>query len=1348
MRTKQHANGTTPVVRSVKKSAFHDVAFDTRIDVSCEREYTEQFAPRRDPIVFVFHDEFARIAQQLVNKKCHSTNAMHKMKMDPKTYTITDGMRFDTTAPVAQLPLSRQVRASASLDVEKREHRGELVPMNDHERRLVDVRPSNPHSYHYATQLGAKRPPWEPNQTPTMADARPSNPHAYFDATRLGKGQRFDSKHTPRVGEVLHVNPPSYYEFSSSGMHAVSFAPSDANVRSTNLAVQIDVGPRHMPHATAPHDGSKVRRLILKPVAPTVVTRKIVRTSCDTIVPRPARALKTSPPVEAPTYTVHKIRVCTQPESVVARTYVKLTPQSTVASHDFTHKNWHADVGNATGGAMTHAVPQLSTAVASSHDPRRMHTSNWNSDAGRVVRQTIKPPTHVTTYADLEASSAYTSERVEHHPTTMHVDSVHYSLSTTQSHTSASGRAEEMTLVSRGDAPYKTGGAMTVQSTTPHLPEMGLVVANTTPSRAGANARHVAHYTHVSYDQDIVPPRMHVEREGRSTRPQSRPSASFASAQSIPAEHATVYLDGHRPRTADVHHGHVVEFQPLTSVEDGRIHMSVPNADRPNTTPSSHPTVQARKSEVARHNSHSQRPLHADTMATVNPSAMNTETVHSRARPILPATPRYDAGIMEGRVDVSTAPIVGWWSGDVRPHAEVSEDYDDRVRLHMQTSMGGGYKQPNFQNAKVPLEPEKVHVQVDAMSIAPSLRMHEQSAPTSVDAPSRMHVQVDAMSIEPSLRMHEQSAPTSVDAPSRVHVQVDAMSIEPSLRMHEQSAPTSVDAPSRVHVQVDAMSIVPSLRMHEQSAPTSVDAPSRVHVQVDAMSIVPSLRMHEQSAPTSVDAPSRVHVQVDAMSIEPSLHATHAMGSTRMHEQSASTSVDAPSLVHVPVRRTLDHRREWNSVVPNATTTVFSTRNDAVHQNPTSNGHDARRDAPLVASHVRPVPSTFQIPGIERTQGTQANRHEPPRVSHGSTISNVNRANADGNYEYIRLGSKCHQPTSSVNTNAMPTVEYSVQDSVDSHSEHLKPLSGDGPVQISTQHRASAHVRSSHHQETTPTVPARHVPVSTLLAGNHMANGDSHTLTCTAESSTANRVDPVAIWPNTALEPARVAWTAGQSTAHPEPSPVSVVVGMRHVVGDATHRPTASHAGTNGVMYERVVLSRPSTVATSTAARNPCHGSNAQTVRVSDIGRVSARPAVHPHQKRVAVDDVETRHARTTTHSKVDVAPIKATFKTEGGIANPSFESSVRPVHSIRLNAEALVGQSSQGAVAVVTARDHTSKSVSHSLSVHEREFAPPKRDVLRKMPVLTPKRESIQFKSKGVVHKVAGGGEAETSGK
>jgi hypothetical protein len=1169
MRTKQHANGTTPVVRSVKKSAFHDVAFDTRIDVSCEREYTEQFAPRRDPIVFVFHDEFARIAQQLVNKKCHSTNAMHKMKMDPKTYTITDGMRFDTTAPVAQLPLSRQVRASASLDVEKREHRGELVPTNDHERRLVDV--------------------------------RPSNPHAYFDATRLGKGQRFDSKHTPRVGEVLHVNPPSYYEFSSRGMHAVSFAPSDANVRSTNLAVQIDVGPQHMPHATAPHDGSKVRRLILKPVAPTVVSRKIVRTSCDTIVPRPARALKTSPPVEAPTYTVHKIRACTQPESVVARTYVKLTPQSKVASHDFTHKNWHADVGNATGGAMTHVVPQLSTAVASSHDPRHMHTSNWNSDAGRVVRQTIKPPTHVTTYADLEASSAYTSERVEHHPTTMHVDSVHYSLSTTQSHTSASGRAEEMTLASRGDAPYKTGGATTVQSTTPHLPEMGLVVANTTPSRAGANARHVAHYTHVSYDQDIVPPHMHVERDGRSTRPQSRPSASFASAQSIPAEHATVYLDGHRPRTADVHYGHVVEFQPLTSVEDGRIQMSVPNADRPNTTPSSHPTVQTRKSEVARHNSHSQRPLHADTMPAINPSAMNTETVHSRARPILPATPRYDAGLMEDRMGVSTASIVGGWSGDVRPHAEVSEDYDDRVRLHMQTSMGGGYKQPNFQNATNQLE-------------------------------------------------------------------------------------------------------------------------------------------HEQ-----------VHVQVDAMSIEPSLRAPHAMGST-MHEQSASTSVDAPSLVHVPVRRTLDHRREWNaddSVVPNATTTVFSTRNDAVHQDPISNGHDARRDAPLVASHVRPVPSTFTIHGIERTQGTQANRHEPPRVSHGSTISNANRANADGNYEYIRLDSKCHQPTSSVNTNAMPTVEYSVQDSVDSHSEHLKPLSGDGPVQISTQHRASAHVRSSHHQETTPTVPARHVPVSTLLAGNHMANGDSHTLTCTADSSTANRVDPVAIWPNTALEPARVAWTAGQSTAHPEPPPVSVVVGMRHVVGDATHRPTASHAGTNGAMYERVVLSRPSTVATSTAARNPCHGSNAQTVRVSDIGRVSARPAVHPHQKRVAVDDVETRHARTMTHSKVDVAPIKATFKTEGGIANPSFESSVRPVHSIRLNAEALVGQSSsQGAVAVVTARDHTPKSMSHSLSVHEREFAPPKRDVLRKMPVLTPKRESIQFKSKGVVHKVAGGGEAETSGK
>ena len=55
MHNKQRAEGTTPVVRLMKKSACHSVAFDTNMNVPVVRENTKQFAPRRSLSVLIDH---------------------------------------------------------------------------------------------------------------------------------------------------------------------------------------------------------------------------------------------------------------------------------------------------------------------------------------------------------------------------------------------------------------------------------------------------------------------------------------------------------------------------------------------------------------------------------------------------------------------------------------------------------------------------------------------------------------------------------------------------------------------------------------------------------------------------------------------------------------------------------------------------------------------------------------------------------------------------------------------------------------------------------------------------------------------------------------------------------------------------------------------------------------------------------------------------------------------------------------------------------------------------------------------------------------------------------------------
>ena len=560
MHNKQNSNGTTPVVKLVKKSAFHDMAFDTNVNVQCDRVYTEQFAPRRDPIVFVFHDEFARLAQQLVNTTCHSTNMMHKMKMDPKTYTITDNMRFDTSAPIMQLPLSRQVRSNASLSVEKRENRNDLIPTNDHEHKLLDVRPSNPYSYRDATRTGSCSIIINQSKAPDSLVLR-ANPHSYVDATRLGK-------------------------------KTVSLTNATSNVHSA-FPVQMDVSQQHLQRATQP--GTVVKRSVIVPTVNVTTRRVLLPSSCNAVEPRQARTLKHALVVQMPTYTVYKIRSCTQSDSIITSArYAKLTPQSR-SSHDFANK-MHAP------------------------NPNEIHVSN----GGGMVRDSLKHPTFVVTYADLEASNAYTSDRVEQHAGSgMRASIPSYSVST-QSQPHSSGRVDDMLSTSHGMNRCPKLHATQVSSNVESSYEMNQGMNQGTSDRENrfATTQPTVHYTQVTYDHEFAQPHMNGPTLQNL---QNRPRPSITSTPHLP-EYDTARLDNNQ-RMFDMRSSHTtgVDYQPLQSFDDCHVQMETQTAERRNLQVQSHRPVHTNKSPFVRN------PI-TQASASMNPQAslLTQPPIHER----------------------------------------------------------------------------------------------------------------------------------------------------------------------------------------------------------------------------------------------------------------------------------------------------------------------------------------------------------------------------------------------------------------------------------------------------------------------------------------------------------------------------------------------------------------------------------------------------------------------------------------------------------------------------------------------------------------------------------------------
>lgn len=906
MRNKQHANGTTPVVRLTKKSAFHDLAFDTNISVPCEREYTEQFAPRRDQIVFVFHDEFARMAQQLVNKTCHSTNTMHKMKMDPKTYTITDSLRFDTSAPVVQLPLSRQIRANTTLSVEKRDHRSDVIPANDHTRKLMDVRPSNPHSYHDATQIGVK-PPFDAKYASRIGDTRPSNPHSYHDATHIGVRQPLETKPVGWIDDTRPSNPYSYHESARMGRRAVSLTSVTPNPQAS-LPIKIDVSQQHLQRAT--NQGTVVKRSIITPIA-SAITRKIVRASCNAGVPRQARAMKSPLVVHFPTFTVHKIRECNQPESVITSArYTKLTPQST---------NYRT-VHDARG-----AFDVARGGVGGVH-------------SGGMVREPTNPPTYVVTHADLEASSAFTSERVEQHAP-IHANPPHYSIST-QSH--SMGRIEDMPLAP-GGGDYKLHGTLhgALHGATAHaaihsVPELSPLIADFVSSDA-TRAHPTTHYTHIALEQDVVQPHMSggIDR----TRIESRPNPALATMLSFP-EYETP-----RPSVGQVpyyEHTSAVEYQPMHSFDDARAPMTTTTQNTElHRIPSAH-AVQTRKSALARnpigHPSlsagGSDTPL--DIPLMVNSTLMTTGTTSGTA------LSRFsDASHVDGRVVSSASSAT--WSGDVRPalgsvdaRGDHSSEHHPQPRLPVQTPMN-----PNGQ---------------------PSIKWHSVWHADARDGEHQGHVRAETT--PHAAPGHTQYAPhRGGEIPAHYAKDVRAETTPYVAPSHTQYAQAGkVD-----HVRPTLLDASPNVHMLRYDHPTH-SQPRDWDMDGDSM------RKH---ATTSVHSTSNRPVHIDhrvESGLATNRNATAVESQSSSHRRptfSCQSSPDASRNNHHRVRvdtAISDAHRPGN--VAGAYTYI--------KLNPTSYSHHARFSNHVAQTHRIDDTHTTQVPSLDGTIQL-TNPHNPHR---------------------------------------------------------------------------------------------------------------------------------------------------------------------------------------------------------------------------------------------------------------------------------------------------------------------------------------------------------------------------------
>lgn len=110
---KSGLQGKVPVTSMMQKNShlnnITNSDFNRPLDI--EKTYESKQTHYRKEIQVMDHmSEYERIANDVTNDVAHTRNFMHRMSRDPKTYTISDDIRFDTQAPVSMLPLSRQKR--------------------------------------------------------------------------------------------------------------------------------------------------------------------------------------------------------------------------------------------------------------------------------------------------------------------------------------------------------------------------------------------------------------------------------------------------------------------------------------------------------------------------------------------------------------------------------------------------------------------------------------------------------------------------------------------------------------------------------------------------------------------------------------------------------------------------------------------------------------------------------------------------------------------------------------------------------------------------------------------------------------------------------------------------------------------------------------------------------------------------------------------------------------------------------------------------------------------------------------------------------------------------------------
>ena len=410
------------------------------------------------------------------------------------------------------------------------------------------------------------------------------------------------------------------------------------------------------------------------------------------------------------------------------------------------------------------------------------------------------------------------------------------------------------------------------------------------------------------------------------------------------------------------------------------------------------------------------------------------------------------------------------------------------------------------------------------------------------------------------------------------------------------------------------------------------------------------------------------------------------------------TLLDASPNVHVLRydHPTLSQPQDWNmdgdSMRKHATTSVHSISNHPVHvDHRVESDLATNRSATSVelksSSHRRAIFSCQSSP--------DASLHNHHRVRANTAISGAHRpGNVDGAYTYIKLNPTSHSHHARFSNHVAQT--HRIDDI------HTIP-SLDGTIQLTNPHRPNAEFDTL--PATKPDNRTSRIPASTVVTGRHYEPVGEHGVA--------------------------LGTSGQQSTSDPGHAPVSATTlrdtASEHSVSMFQVKPTRA-------TYERIVLSGTSgaSIPTPKGVHSQIHSDAEPPSGASRV--LSIHPTTnHERSRAVAVDDVQiTMMVGGAVASNVD-ASIHAMHANRGSVPQPSLDSSVRAVKTIQRHTDPLVGMSMPHYAVGANARP---KSVTHNLSICERACAPSKRDVISNTPFLEPKRESIQFKSKGVVHK------------